>query len=163
MNHRALLFAIVSICLGVTAQAPAQVQATNAIAIEHAWARATPAGARTAAVYLTIVNRGTAVDQLAGASTPLAAKLQFHQRINDNGVVRMRERPSVVVAPGTPVTLKPGNMHTMTIGLMIGLKRQLKEGQNFPLALEFEKAGKVTLQVPIAKAGAMGDHDMSGM
>ena len=159
MKRRALLFAILSICLGVIAQATAQTPTTSAVSLDHPGARATPAGAKTAAVYLTIVNHGTAVDRLVGASTPLAERLRFHQETNDKGVMRMRELPSVAVEPGTSVTLKPGSTHIM----MIGLKQQLKEGQNFPLALEFEKAGKVTLQVPVAKAGAMSGHDMSGM
>lgn len=122
-------------------------------------AYATPTGAKTAAAYLTIVNHGTSADRLVGASTPLADRLQFHQETNDNGIMRMRELPSVTVDPGSSVTLKPGGMHIM----MIGLNQQLKERQSFPLVLEFEKAGKITLQVPIAKAGAMGDHDKSGM
>ncbi len=32
-----------------------------------------------------------------------------------------------------------------------------------PLTLQFEKAGKIDLQVPIAKVGAMRAHDMGGM
>lgn len=151
-----LVLALLGIFLSPATQALAQASAT--ISIERAWARATPAGARTAAAYLTIVNRGTAVDRVVGASTPVAEKLQIHQETNDNGVMRMRELSSVTVAEGASVTLKPGGTHIM----MIGLKQQLKEGQSFPLTVEFQKAGRVTLQVPIAKVGAMDDHDISG-
>jgi len=47
--------------------------------------------------------------------------------------------------------------------MMVRLKLPLKEGQTFPLTLEFEKAGKIVLEVPIAKAGAMDDHATGGM
>jgi hypothetical protein len=42
-------------------------------------------------------------------------------------------------------------------------EQQPKQGQTLPFTLQFEKAGKIDLQVPIAKVGAMGDHDVGGM
>jgi periplasmic copper chaperone A len=71
----------------------------------------------------------------------------------------MNELPAVNIDPGASVTFEPNAMHIM----MIGLKQQLKEGQTLPLTLQFEKAGKIDLQVSIAKVGAMGAHDMGGM
>ena len=96
---------------------------------------------------------------MVAASTPLAEKVQFHQESEDNGVMRMRELPRVDIGPDAAFTFEPGGTHIM----MVGLKQQLKEGQTFMLTLQFEKAGKIELQVPIAKAGAMEDHHMSGM
>ena len=37
------------------------------------------------------------------------------------------------------------------------LKRQLKEGENFPLTLTFEKAGPIEVSVRVGKVGAMVD------
>ena len=159
MKYRTSLLVILTICLSVLAQAQAQTSTTNSISVEHPWARATPAGAKTGAAYLTLVNNGTVADRLIRASTPVAEKVQVHQEIDDNGVMKMRELPVVDIGPGAALTFKPGGTHMM----IIGLKQPLKKGQTFPLTLEFEKAGKLDLQVPIAKAGAMGDHDMSGM
>ena len=102
---------------------------------------------------------GTIADRLVRASTPVAEKVQVHQEIDDNGVMKMRELPVVDIGPGAALTFKPGGTHMM----IIGLKQPLKKGETFPLTLEFENAGKIDLQVPIAKAGAMGDRDMSGM
>jgi len=39
----------------------------------------------------------------------------------------------------------------------------LKKGQTFRSRLNLKMPGKIDLQVPIGKAGAMGDQDMSGM
>jgi copper(I)-binding protein len=159
VNYRKSLLMALMICFGVVAQAQAQVSIGKLISIEHPWARATPSGARTGAAYLMIVNHGSTVDRLMQASTPLAEQVQFHQEIDDNGVMQMRELPTVNIDPGASVTFKPSAMHIM----IIGLKQQLKEGQTLPLTLQFEKAGKIDLQVPIAKVGAMGDHDVGGM
>jgi hypothetical protein len=149
---------ILAICLSVVVQGKAQTSTSNPISIEQPWARATPTGARTGAAYLTIINHGPTADRLIGASTPLAEKVQFHQESDDNGVMRMRELPVVEIGLGASVTFKPGATHIM----MVGLKQQLKEGQTFSLVLQFEKAGRIDLQIPIAKAGAMGAQDMSG-
>lgn len=159
MKYGALFSLVATICLSVVGQVQAQTPAAGSIAIEHAWARATPVGAKTGAAYVTFVNHGAAADRLIGASTPMAAKVQVHQDTEDNGVMRMRELPAVDIGPGATFTLKPGGTHMM----IVGLKQTLKQGQTFPLTLEFEKAGKIDLMVPIAKAGAMDDHHMNGM
>jgi copper(I)-binding protein len=157
MRRLAFLLLVMGTCLGIAAQPRAQTTATSPIIVEQPWARATPGGARTGAAYLTIVNHGPAEDRLVGASTPVAAKVQFHQETDDNGIMRMRELPTVEIGPGATVTFKPGGMHIM----LVGLKQQLKEGETFPLTLQFEKAAKIDLLIPIAKAGAMGA--MKGM
>jgi copper(I)-binding protein len=136
-----------------------QAQSDSKIAVADAWSRATPAGSKTAVVYMTLVNSGAGADRLVGATTPVADKVVLHSNANDNGVMRMRELPAIDVAPGAKIVLKPGGTHAM----LEGLKQPLKEGQTLPLTLEFEHAGKIELQVPIAKVGAMGTHGMSGM
>ena len=153
MKRRALL-SVPVIWLILASQTVAQT-ATDAISIVHPWARATPAGARTGAAYLTITNRGATADRLTGVFTSAASSVQVHQETEANGVMRMREVTSITVEPGATIALKPGGMHIM----MIGLQQPLKEGQDFPLTLEFEKAGKIKLRVPVMRVGAMGSSD----
>lgn len=148
---------LLALCFGGELQA--QASAARAIAVEQPWARATPAGAKTGAVYLTLINNGTATDQLVGATTPLADKVQFHKETEENGVSRMREMPNVDLAPGAKITFKPGEMHMM----MVGLKQPLKEGETFVLTLQFAKAGSIAVTVPIEKVGAMQHEDMGAM
>src|SRR5712691_3184152 len=94
---------------------------------------------------------GTRDDRLLGATTSVADKVQFHKDMEENGVSRMRQLQTVELGRGTTTVFKPGVMHVM----LVGLKQPLKEGQTFALALEFEKAGKVEVTVPVAKIGAM--------
>src|SRR5258707_963085 len=148
----ALLFALV-----FGAQSHAQTPGQNTIVVEQPWARATPAGAKTGAVYVTLINNGSTGDRLLGATTPAADKVQFHSASEENGVSRMREMRAVEVPPGARVSLNPGGMHIM-VG---GLKQPLKEGKIFPVTLAFEKGGKEDVSVPIAKVGAMQHGDMS--
>jgi periplasmic copper chaperone A len=43
------------------------------------WARATPGGAKTGAVYMTLDNKSGTADRLTGASSDVADKLQIHE------------------------------------------------------------------------------------
>ena len=72
----------------------------------------------------------------------------------------MRPVGPLPIEPGKPVTLAPGGYHIM----LSGLKRTLKQGDNFPITLSFAKAGPVTATATVAKAGAtMPAGKMSGM
>ena len=129
------------------------------IQVEQPWARATPAGASTGAVYLTITNKSHDADRLLGASSDVAEKLQIHEMKVVNGTMEMREVSGGLPVPASgSVELKPGAYHVM----LIGLKKPLKAGETIPLTLDFEKAGKVSITVPIRAMGA-GHDDMPGM
>jgi len=129
------------------------------IQVEHPWSRATPTGASTGAVYLTITNNSHDTDRLLGGSSDVAGKLQIHEMKVVNGTMEMREVSGGLPVPaGGSVVLKPGSYHIM----LIGLNKPLKAGETIPLTLDFEKAGKVSITVPIRAMGA-GHDDMPGM
>ena len=127
--------------------------------VSEPWARASPGAVKNGAAFMTLMSHGEA-DRLISASAPVSEAVELHAHINDNGVMRMREIPAIDVPAGGTVTLKPGGLHVM----FIGLKAPLTQGGSFPLALNFEKAGTITVQVPVKKVGAMGhgSKDMSG-
>jgi len=147
------------LALAINGQVHAQTADAKSIVIDHPWARATPAGAKTGAAYMTLINNGSSGERLLAAKTPVADSVQFHSVSEENGVSRMREMRAVEVPPGGKVTFSPGGMHIM----VVGLKQPLKEGQTFPLRLTFEKAGNVDVTVSIAKVGAMQHGDMGPM
>ena len=155
MKRRFYLATALLLALLISSKTHAQTS-TNMITVEQAWARATPGGAQTSAVYMTLINNGASADRLVGAATSMADHVQFHKQTEDNGVSRMRDVKAVELEPGTKVIFKPGEMHMM----IVGLKQPLKEGQTFPLTLLFEKADHVDVNVPIEKVGAMKHEDM---
>jgi periplasmic copper chaperone A len=66
----------------------------------------------------------------------------------------MRELAGGLSIPaGGSVVLKPGSYHVM----LIGLKKALTAGEKFPLTLTFEKAGTISVTVPVQAMGATGD------
>jgi copper(I)-binding protein len=134
----------------------AQSPSVNNVAVTNAWASASPHGSTIGVIYMTLVNNGKNADRLLAGRTPIAEKVEFHSNISDNGVMRMRELTAIDVAAGAKVQLKPGGTHAM----VVGLKEPLREGQSFPVTLEFEKAGKIDVVVPIEKIGATEHHTM---
>ena len=149
------LAAALVLVLFLSSEARAQAS-SNTITVEQAWARATPRGALTGAAYMMLINNGAFADRLLSATTPVADQIQFHKQTEDTGVSRMREVHNVELSPGGKITFKPGDMHMM----IVGIKQPLKEGQSFPLTLQFEKAGNIDVTVPIEKVGAMQHEDM---
>lgn len=118
--------------------------------VSNAWARATPPGAKDGVAYLTI--ESPAADRLVSASTPVAKKAELHTMSMQGMVMKMRPLAGLDIPAGQPVTLKPGGEHVM----LMGLDHPLREGQSFPLTLDFAKAGPRTVTVSVEKPGATG-------
>ncbi len=136
-----------------------QVRADDSmIMIEQPWARATPGGAKTGAVYLTLTDHGDA-DRLIGASTPVADMAMLHEGYVEGGISKMRMLDAIPLDAHTQVKLHPGAMHIM----LEGLKAPLKPGQTFPLTLTFAKAPPQTVSVTVMKLGDAGPAETGGM
>ncbi|MGB0683940.1 MAG: copper chaperone PCu(A)C [Magnetovibrionaceae bacterium] len=124
------------------------------IEIEDAFARATPGSSRNGAAFMKLESE--TADRLLSGSSTVSEAVELHTHINDNGVFRMREVEAIELPAGEDVVLKPGGLHVM----LMGLKAPLKEGESFELNLTFEKAGEMTVLVPVRKVGAKMDHKM---
>ena len=128
------------------------------IAVAGAWARATAPGQSSAAVYLTIANRGGA-DRLVALSTPVAGSAELHGSSSQGGIARMRPlRGGLDIPARGNAVLRPGGDHVM----LTGLKGSLEPGRRFELRLDFERSGRRTVPVAIADAAAPGPAGHEG-
>ena len=116
----------------------------GALAVEDARARIL-LPSRPGAAWLTIRNSGGA-DQLVGAESPAAGRIEIHTHIHEGGVMMMRRVEAIDIPAGGEAALEPGGDHLM----LFGLKPGLKTGGSFPLTLLFEKAGRVTVEMRVA-------------
>ena len=139
---------LLALAAGLVLSSAALAQ-TGGLEVADAWARATPGKAEIGAAYLTI--RSPTADRLVAASTPAAKKAELHTMSMAGMVMKMRPVDGVDIPPGEAVSLKPGGVHIM----LIGLAKPLKEGEAFPLTLTFEKAGARAVTVAVEKPGAM--------
>lgn len=132
-----------------TALALLSTQALAEVTVSDPWARASLLASRPGVAYLTIHSSET--DTLIKLTSPLAAHVMIHDvQVDAEGVARMRGLVSLEVPAGRSTRLAPGKTHLM----LMGLASKLQEGASFPLTLTFEKAGEITIQVPILGIGA---------
>ena len=154
MFVRSPLLALLALLL-MALPAAAHDYKLGALEIGQPWARATPPTAPTGGGYLSVKNTGTTPDRLMSASSPAAGTVQVHDMKMDGNVMRMRELDGPLeIKPGETVTLAPGGMHLM----MMGLKAPLKQGERVPLTLVFEKAGKIDVDIVVTAMGATPGH-----
>lgn len=146
----------IAIILGLlTPLAPAAADTIRAgdMVIEGQWARATPPTARNGAAYLVLRNEGTEPDRLVAATTAASERVELHTHIREGDIIRMREVDAIDLPAGETVTLEPGGLHVM----LLGLRAPLVDGEQFTLALELERAGTIEIEVPVKPAGHRAD------
>ena len=148
MKLRAALALFALALLSPAAPTYAAEPAPQAVTVSAAWARATPPGIAVAAVYLTL-SGGSLADRLVGAATPRAAMTQIHVVSEAAGVTQMRPTAGVDVPARSAVALAPQGTHIM----LMDLPQPLVAGEQFPLTLQFEQAGKIDVNVEVRAPG----------
>jgi hypothetical protein len=121
----------------IAAQTDAATAATLTIA--DAWASATPGGARVSAGYMTIRNPAGAADQLIGAESPRAGRVELHVMEMDGAMMQMRPTARVDVPAGGEAVLAPGGTHLM----FLDVAAPFTPGETIPVTLTFAQAGRV--------------------
>ena len=76
--------------------------------------------------------------------------------VDDKGVATMEKVDGVKVPADGAAELKPGSYHIM----LIGLKEPLTDKENVEIVLDFENAGKITVNAPVKGMDkqSQGDH-----
>ncbi|MBO6720110.1 MAG: copper chaperone PCu(A)C [Rhizobiaceae bacterium] len=143
------LIAIVVVALAVASPALAE----ESIRVFDAWARATILASRPGAAYLTI--ESAAEDRLLGVTMPVAGQVMIHAVEKDGDISRMKHIETLELPAGERVTLAPGGMHLM----LMGLQDKLSEGTTFPMTLSFENAGEITVEVSVLGIAAEGPRE----
>lgn len=137
---------------GTEAHAPAgPVVTLGDLEISGAFTRATLPNAPVGGGFLTITNKGAAADRLVSATAPIAKETQIHEMALEGDVMKMRQlTDGIEIAAGETVTLAPGGLHIM----FMGLNTALVEGEKVPVTLTFEQAGTITVDLAIGAAAA---------
>ena len=136
---------------------------TEGLKFNHAQIRATPPNATVSAGYLQITNTTGQTQTLVSVLAPFAQKAEIHDMKIDAGVMKMFKIESGLAVPDRlTVALIPKGSHLM----FMGLDRQLKEDDIFPVTLEFAPCGKVTLPFNVTRlpglAHAHGKTNIKG-
>ncbi|UCD99341.1 MAG: copper chaperone PCu(A)C [Chloroflexota bacterium] len=115
------------------------------LSIQDSWARPGFRGDNSA-VYLTIKNLTDQHDGLIGATCDVAGGAEIHlSKMDSSGTMTMERQDLVEVSASEVVQLAPGGLHIM----LINLSKDLKIGDTFPITLEFQRAGDITVDVEV--------------
>ena len=99
------------------------------------------------AVAMTVRNAGSTPDRLVAASSPVAREVQLHRIVGHGEARRMAlAEDGIPIPPGTTF-LGHDDDHPMLVGIL----RQLNQGDEFPLALRFADAGVTTVTVRVRR------------
>jgi copper(I)-binding protein len=126
------------------------------LTITGGWVRTTTND--VSAAYLMVQNAGLE-DTLVAAASPISPMVQLHEVITEGGSSKMQQKEGGFPVPAQGmVELKPGGYHIM----LMDLTEPLEEGDMVEVTVTFEKAGEVTLTLPVQKAEGTS-MDMGGM
>lgn len=104
------------------------------VLLSGAWLRALPPTQNTTAAYVSVHNQGSTSVAVIGGRAELTAKVEVHQSLEEEGFMRMRPVPSLVIAPQESVELAPGGLHLM----LLELERMPTEGELLELCLSLD-------------------------
>ena len=156
LSRRFLLAALAALTL-----APAFANAEEHPEMFHvhdAYARSMGGIGASGAVFMMLHNNGSTDDRLIGAKSDVAQKLELHtHKMTDEGMMQMLE-----IEGGVP--LPAGEMHSFERGadhvMLMGLTREVADGDSFPLTLLFESGAELTFDVTVDNARKPGDAAM---
>jgi len=134
----ALAFAV---CAALAVPAAAQVTVTAP------WVRATVPAQTSSGAFMQVQSAQDA--RLVGVTTPVAGGAEIHQMAMSGNTMTMQQIDGIDLPAGKAVKLASGGYHLM----LVGLKRQLKDGDTVPLTLIVEHKNKqresLTVKVPV--------------
>ena len=128
--------------------------------VDDAYARSSGAHAKAGAAFMMIVNHGAEDDRLVAVSSDAAQRVELHTHLADgNGVMRMiKVEDGIAVPAGGAAMLKRGGDHVM----FMGLNQPFVEGETIPVTLVFEKAGEMTVEIPVDLTRGADGHGGHG-
>jgi copper(I)-binding protein len=150
----AAALAVAPVVSGAQTARPSDIPRTPDIKVRDAWIPLPPNGMTNAVVLMYILNGGQRTDRLLGAACNCAARVELHEMSTTGGIMRMRPAAAgLEIPPAGTLRLASQGAHLM----LIGLKQPLHPGQPVPVTLEFEHAGKVTVEALVrgSRFGAM--------
>ena len=133
---------VVALAMMVMSGMNAIAAASDIFSFSEMQLRATVAGMPSSAAYLKITNNGVSDDRLIAVKAAIAQRVEIHSMEMDHGVMRMRAVDGgLAIAAGDSVTLAPGGLHIM----LMGLTTDLAPDTQHEIILVFEKAGDIKL------------------
>ncbi|BAN35731.1 hypothetical protein SCD_n01920 [Sulfuricella denitrificans skB26] len=137
--------------------------AAESISADDPYVRMVPPGMTVSGAFMVLKNADSKDHKVVKADSPAAKATELHTHTNDGGVMKMRQVKDIEIKTKGEAVLKPGSLHVM----LIGLKQELKEGDNVAITLTFEDGSSKKVEAPVRKIQTEMkmemNHDHEGM
>ncbi len=139
----------------------ANLSFAKGVSVDAPYVREVPPGQMISATFMTLKNDSDKAIALIKASSDVAKNVELHEHVHEDGMMKMRQVPKIVIPAHGTTELKPGGYHIM----LIGLKRKIKSGDKVTLNLEFDNGNKETISATVKKVmmGMMKGMKKGGM
>ena len=115
------------------------------VEIDGAYARASIPNVPNSAAFFVIKNNSDKDIAITSANSDIAEKNELHTHIKENQMMKMIKIEKLVVPAKSSLELKSGGDHVM----LMGLKKELKVGDEISLELSFSDGDKKSIKVPV--------------
>lgn len=138
--NRIFVFVLIIVLLLSGCAAPSQ----TGVEVSEAWTRPAAQGGN-GAIYFVIENHSLETQEMIGVESDVAEAVEMHESKMSGDVMEMHQLESVSLEPGAEVTFEPGGLHIM----LVGLKQDLKIGDEIQVTLNFSNAQAIQVTVPV--------------
>lgn len=122
----------------------AAIAETATVTVSDAYVRSMPPGRTITAAFFEVSNQGKSACHMVSAESDIAERVELHTHIHEDGLMKMREVPSVELPAGKTVSFKPGGLHIMLYGV-----KPLKHGDIVQMTLRFKECADLTVDAEV--------------
>ncbi|WP_375056257.1 copper chaperone PCu(A)C [Zobellella sp. DQSA1] len=115
------------------------------VSVSEGYVRATPPMGPNTAAFMQLENGGDRDLALVSVASPQADKVELHRVLEQDGVMQMREVERIAVPAGATVSLQPGGLHIM----LLGVKQPLAAGDEVSLELRWDNGDTEQWILPV--------------
>ena len=141
-----------ALALGAVLSMNAMAQQADSLIVDDPYVREMPPTAPATGAFMTFINESNQDIIIVRADSDAAKVVELHTHIHDQGVMRMREIPEIVVPAMGQTELKPGGLHIM----LINPTRSLAEGDKVAIDLFFKDGSQSQVEAEVRKIMGMG-------
>ena len=145
---RALAVLSVLSCFLVAAFGEKAFSSEHSFMAHDAWAPPSLDGATVATGFSTLMNHSDHAIEIASLSSEIAATVELHDHVMEDGKMRMRRVSPIVIAAQESIVMKPGGYHLM----LIDLKQPLKDGEKFTVQIGLKDGQTTSVDFVVSQA-----------
>jgi copper(I)-binding protein len=130
--------------------------AADAITVADPYIPALPPGQPNSLAYMGLTNSSDQDIELVAAEGAVSKVVELHTHVMQDGMLNMITIDKIDLPAGKSVMLEPNGLHIMLIGLI----KDLKDGDKAALTLIFKDGSKKVVDVPVRKIEMKMDKGM---